>query len=328
MRFDHHMHIASLQVIRALGKQPGVKPRYAGVNPRDSSSLGIVSSLDEAGFDRAVIISAAYLWGTAFLPVKKARVISYMRDENNWTAGQWKRFPDRLVWLMSVNPLLTDTALAEIDRFRKYPGIAGIKMHFNANGVDLLRPEHLEKLLPVFREAERCRLPVLLHYGMGKDPETPGSISIEALEILIREILLPLPELKLQLAHCCGLYSKATEHVFGRLSERIKKDPGLRNRVWVDISAVMIDGATAATYKGLLSPTAGEDFTRISTALRNFGLDHVLFGSDYSASPTMNPRDYSRFVAENSDFSQQELETVFSNPGPFFSPAGAPQGQT
>ncbi len=182
----------------------------------------------------------------------------------------------------------------------------------------MLNTDHLEQIRPVFREAGRQTLPILLHYGIQDEPESPGSITSQTLDVFMEELLLPHPGLKVQFAHGIGIYSEETKTPFRHLCSLRKARLEIRNRTWTDISATLVDKATERHYDGLLKATPGHDFKRIAERLREFGLDHVLFGSDFYASPTLNPLDYSRFVEANLPLTSVEMEKLFTNPGPFW----------
>ena len=312
-RYDHHMHVVSPPMMKMLKEKD--LPILLG---EDHSAQVILSWLDQAEFQKATILSAAYLWASPHISPPKENVEQLIREENHWTALQQALCPERLRGLMSFSPLDTEAALREMARCDEKEGLKGIKLHFDANGVDLMNPEHLRRVRPVFQEAARRQLPVLLHYGIKDDPEEPGGISPEALDLFLEEIFFKAPGLKMQFAHGIGLFSRDTEASFRRLITRRREHREIAYNVWIDISAALVDQATAEYYEGLLSATPEEEFRRIAERLREFGMERVLFGSDFDASPTLNPRDYSRFVRENLPLSPEEMERLFTNPGPFW----------
>lgn len=315
-RYDHHVHIASPGILEMVRGQD--LPGFCAGNDGEMTARGVLSWLDRAKIDRAVVISSAFSWSSEAYEVPDGDLEDRIREENTWAADQRALYPERLKCLMSFNPLHTEMALREMARCADELGMDGIKLHFNGNGVNILKPEHLERVRPVFREAARRGLPILLHYGIQNVPNDPGSITPEALDIFVEEILLQSPGLKIQFAHSIGLFSEATEATFHHLTDLRGRNREVAENTWVDISATLVDEATARHYEGILNVTPPQDFKRIAKALRDFGLDHVLFGSDFYVSPTMNPRDYSRFVRENLPLTETEMEAIFTNPGPFW----------
>src|SRR5687767_13036946 len=89
---DHHQHLFSADLAAALSQTlPAI------------SAENVVALLDAAGIDRALVLSGAYLFGSANRQVEDeyARV----RAENDWAGAQAAGYPDRLRACWSVNPL-------------------------------------------------------------------------------------------------------------------------------------------------------------------------------------------------------------------------------
>lgn len=314
--YDHHVHVASPKILEVARKQ-AISELCAEMDEGMTATV-VLSWLNRARIDRAIIISSAFNWGSNAYTIPDRELESHIREENSWVAGQRDLCPERLKCLMSFNPLHTEIALHEMARCTDELGMDGVKLHFNNNGVDILNPEHRERVCPVFQEAARRDLPILLHYGIQNAPDKLGSITPEALDLLIEELFLPSPGLRIQFAHGIGLFSETTEAAFRHLTKLRRRNREVAENIWTDISAALVDEVTARHYEGLLNVTPRRDFKRIADALRDFGLDHVLFGSDFYSSPTLNPLDYSRFVRRNLPLAEMEMETLFSNPGPFW----------
>ena len=94
----------------------------------------LVAHLDEAGIQRAVVLSTAYWFGTRSCEGGGRRVRESPGGERLGRPGG-ARFPDRLVAFCSFNPL-KDYALTEVERCAKDPQIKGLKLHFGNSGVD------------------------------------------------------------------------------------------------------------------------------------------------------------------------------------------------
>src|SRR6185436_10922095 len=67
-------------------------------------AAGLIAMLDAAGIKRAVVLSDAYYFDEPGVPGADDAYAA-VRAENDWTAAQAARFPDRLVAFCSVNPL-------------------------------------------------------------------------------------------------------------------------------------------------------------------------------------------------------------------------------
>lgn len=117
--------------------------------PKAAAPEQLIAEMDAAGIKRAAVLSTAYWFGS---PLRKAPEDEYakVRAENDWVSSQVARYPDRLVGFCSFNPL-KDYALDELNRCAKMPNMKGLKLHFGNSGVDLLNPQHVEKVIQVFR---------------------------------------------------------------------------------------------------------------------------------------------------------------------------------
>jgi predicted TIM-barrel fold metal-dependent hydrolase len=105
---DHHQHLFS----PALAKL---------INGTAIDAAELVRHLDEAGIKRAVVLSTAYSHSN---PARKvANDEPFVRADNDWTAEQVAKYPDRLVGFCGLNPL-KDYALAELARCAKNPNLA------------------------------------------------------------------------------------------------------------------------------------------------------------------------------------------------------------
>ena len=97
---DHHQHL-----LNASMAGPGQKPILA---------KDLVAMLDAAGIRRAVVLSNAFRYGDPRLPPDPGEYARVMA-ENDWTASEAAKYPQRLVAYCSFNPL-KDYALGELGR--------------------------------------------------------------------------------------------------------------------------------------------------------------------------------------------------------------------
>ena len=135
---DHHQHLFS--------------PALASlINGTPISAAELVQYLDEAGIKRAVVLSTAYSFSN---PTRKVpNDAELVRADNDWTAEQVARYPDRLIGFCGINPL-KDYALGELARCAKIPALArGVKLHFGNSFVEYHNPQHIEQVKRVFRAA-------------------------------------------------------------------------------------------------------------------------------------------------------------------------------
>jgi predicted TIM-barrel fold metal-dependent hydrolase len=241
------------QVITQTLKVPG--PSI--LQPFDAEDL--VRLMDQAGIQRAVVLSAAYAFAAKDLPPSPDRYAK-VRAENDWTAAQVARLPDRLVGFCAVSPL-EEHALGEIRRCATELHLRGLKMHFGNSGVDVAIPEHLAKVQAVFRTANALRLPIVAHIYRENDP------GVEQAGILLTQVLPLAPDVVVQIAHMAGSGPGWNAGALAIFSAAIRSD----------------DPRTARLYFDFASNTEGQSHDRLvelARLIREIGVDRVLFGSD------------------------------------------------
>ncbi|HZG42997.1 MAG TPA: amidohydrolase family protein, partial [Longimicrobium sp.] len=154
---DHHQHLLS----------PALAKAWEEPEPVDAELL--IERLDEAGIQSAVVLSVAFAWASPGLSPKPDDEYAAVRTENDWTAEQVAKYPDRLTAVCSVNPL-RDFALAEIDRCAADPRLrTGLKMQFGNSRVNLENAEHVAQLRRVFAAANKHRMPIVAHVWTGDE---------------------------------------------------------------------------------------------------------------------------------------------------------------
>ncbi len=235
--------------------------RPPDTTPRTADRL--VAELDAAGVKRAAVLSVAFWFGDP--SVKVADEYAKVRAENDWVAGQVARYPDRLVGFCSFNPL-KDYALEELGRCAKSPNLKGVKLHFDNSGVDLLNPRHVERIRRIFRAADDRRLPIIVHLWV-----RGGKYGRPYSEVFLNRIIPEAPDVPVQIAHMAasGPNYHADDAMEVYASAAAAGDPRMRN-VYVDVAGMV----TASSRP--------ESLELVARRLRQFGLGHVLFGSDYS----------------------------------------------
>ena len=235
-------------------KFPG-PPTY---KPVDADAL--VKLLDEAGIERAVVLSCAYIYESPSGP-KLADAAARLRAENDWTAREVARHPTRLVGFCAVNPL-TDTALPEIERCASNLRLKGLKLHFGNSGVDLSDSAHVARVRQVFAAANRLKLPIVVHlatrnYAAGRSNA----------EVFLQAILPQAPDVVVQIAHLAGSgpgWDDEALEVFAKAIEA--KDPRTRN--------LYFDVATVADLQ------RSDRLELLAKQIRQIGPERILFGSD------------------------------------------------
>jgi predicted TIM-barrel fold metal-dependent hydrolase len=257
----------------------------------------LVALLDEAGIRSAVVLSDAYFFDSPKnAPVADA--YAKVRAENDWTAQQAERFPDRLIAFCSFNPL-ADYALAELDRCKKNPQIRGLKLHFGMSGVDLKKPEHVDKVRRVFQAANALRLPIIVHV---RADQTYGR---EHAEILLSQLIAAAPDIPVQIAHLWGGEGFSDSALAVYANAVSAGDPRTKN--------LYFDVAQAA----LVARGSEETLRTIATRIRQIGLRRILYGSDGPVTEAQTPREAWEDLRTAVPLTEDELRTIASNIAPY-----------
>ena len=187
---DYHQHLLS----PSAAKQGSSLPK-----PLTASDL--ISLLDAAGVQRALVLSLAYQYGN---PNKAPISDEYaqVRRENDWTAGQVAKYPHRLRAFCGVDPLKS-YAVSEIERCAKNPYLHyGLKLHFGNSDVDMDNPSHVAQLRRVFRAADEHGMAIVVHMRSSVTRNRPyGAKEARA---FLNDILPSAPHVPIQIAHLAG----------------------------------------------------------------------------------------------------------------------------
>lgn len=272
-------------------------PTFPGHPVRElSTAEQLIAQLDEAGIQRAAVLSAAYWFGSPTMRKAEGDEYTNVRAENDWTIQEVARFPTRLVAFCSFNPL-KDYALQEIDRCAKLPQVKGFKLHFANSGVDVRNPQHVEKVRRVFAAANERRLAIVAHLWVGE--ETYGR---EDAEIFLSQILPAAPDIPVQIAHFAGGGPGYTDEALAVYAEAIAaNDPRTKN--------LYFDIATVADIQPV------EVLQKFAQRIRQVGLQRVLYGTD--AGPPPARQSWANFRA-TVPLSDEEIRTIAGNVAPYF----------
>lgn len=299
---DHHIHIMSEEYSKFHKKILG-SDKYFGTPIKEVSGESIISLLDEANINRAFVLSNSYILG-----MKGAEGTDEYEDvkkENNYVAIEVSKYPDRLIGFFSVNPL-KDYAIKEVDRCYDVLKLSGLKLHFTNSDVDLNKPEHLKKIKKLFSHCAERDIPILLHYK-SRSPEYGKKDA----EILINDIISKTPNLKLQIAHLGGWggFDKSTKEVFSTFIKKYNSNSNLKkNNIFFDLSGIVV---TDREYMPeALEITSEKDHKEIVEMLRAWGLDNVVFGSDYQYQTT---KGYLEYLEKYLPLTEEEIENILDN---------------
>lgn len=243
----------------------------------------VIEMLDQASVDKATVFSGAYFMAIEPIVALGGDEYANTKAENDWSAQQVSKYPNRLEFFCSFSPL-KNYAVAELDRCVDSLKASGLKLHFAASGVDLKDPEHLRRLEVVFEEAGRKDIPVLMHFS----PPNPDRLAFNTEEVqnFIDYVLVKQPEVRVCFPHLAGGGSVCAAQLdamrtiieaYGSNSSLIDEN------VFADISGVVIPHAV--TFGNVaIEPASDEQLAEAVDLMRQFGMERVLFGCDFPLS--------------------------------------------
>jgi uncharacterized protein len=292
---DHHQHLFSPGIVALLGDS-------SGVTPLDADDL--IPLLDSAGIRRAVVLSVAYMYGSPRRTVENE--YAKVRAENDWTAAQAARYPDRLIAFCGFNPL-KDYALEELARCaadRRFG--RGIKLHFGNSDVQLDEPAHVERLRQVFRAANEHGMTIVVHMRASISRKRPYGA---AQARIFLEQLLPLAaDVPVQIAHLAGTGpgydDPPADSAMAVLADAVRGNRYAR-RLWFDVAGV-VDAEISPMHAAL-----------VARRIRQVGIERVLYGSDGAVGENLRPRQ-SWAAFRGLSLTDDEIARIADNVAPYF----------
>lgn len=153
----------------------------------------LIADLDRAGVDRAVVMTL----GSAMLGGHDP---SLAEDVADWCA----RFPDRLIGMLTADPLGGEQEAHRICKDAARLGLQGIKMLPSYSHVAI----NDRLLWPVYKAVAETGLPLVLHTGWCAIPA--GRTLAHDHPLQIEDVLADFPDLRVVVGHCGFAWS---EHV-------------------------------------------------------------------------------------------------------------------
>src|ERR1700730_9631624 len=270
--------------------------------PEHLSLENYFARLDAAGID--VGVSSPNMVGDVTrLEVSEAREITGLLNEE--TARMQHEHPQRFIGLAMLPMQDVAVAIESLDEAILRLGLRGVCVLSNIAG----RPIGSEETLPIYRRMDELGVPLVIHpanTSMAFNIGLPLGIEVgltwmwdtsaAALSLIFSGVIDECPNLTVLHPHLGGVIP----YVIGRISAfmeswgRIAPNPlqrplaeYLRERYYVDV-AVRTPGALAL-------------------AIETYGLDHVLFATDF---PFIDPVAHVEFLRET--FPARELDTIMN----------------
>lgn len=288
---DHHQHLLSPAMIDAAkGEQP-------------ITAQNLITMLDDAQIERAVVLSNAFRVGAPGVPAapgEYAKVIA----ENNWTAAEVAKFPKRLVAFCGIDPLKS-YAVTEIERCAGDKRFGrGIKLQLGASMVNLDDKANVAAVRAVFAEANKNGLAIVVHLRT----RTRWPYGAAQAQVFLDEILSAAPDVTVQIAHLAGggggSLDGDAEAALGVFAAAIAKGDPRVAHLYFDVSG--ITGAEASEGRA----------DEIAQRIRDIGVEHLLYGSD-GGDPTDPPAKEAQKALRKLPLSRKEFRTIESNVAPY-----------
>jgi predicted TIM-barrel fold metal-dependent hydrolase len=270
---DAHTHLISQPLLDGI----------TGGGVATAGAEDLIEQLDAANIKKAVVLGLGY-WT---LPDD-----SNAAAENDFTANEVAKYPDRLVGFCGINPLY-DSALAEIDRCLKHPNMIGVKLQ--GGSYDWEDQDFLKSISAVLNRAGEKNAPVLFHVN---GAPMAGESMMNVLKVLGEN-----PDTRITIAHAGGalqteieLYLVAQEFVPSKLDS---------SNLFMDLSSSLkfYQDAPLSMKEGMV------------WHFRKWGIDKLFMGSDYlQVAPQQTPTEAIATLARF-PFTQAELDTILNNDG-------------
>lgn len=300
---DHHVHFrsdSSSDAWAALCEaMPGACGEGLPSRPAPTSVDDFMPLLDEAGLEKASVLSIAYFFGFPGLADTRFNDPALVRQENSFVSRQVALYPDRLVGFFSVNPL-ADYALDEVRYWAEEGSLAGLKLHMANSDVDLANPEHLEQLAAIFQVLDAHHLAAVVHLR-NRNPE----YGYQDATAFIDKVLAGAPNVSVQMAHMAGWggYDENTDQAVQAFLDALADGRLQRAQVYFDLAAVVLPNATE------------EQIAALKGRLGEIGADRLLFGTDWDA--LQSPAETLDTYQASGILDQDAWEQVTANQAPW-----------
>ena len=328
---DRYPRVELVEGMWKFEQAPGASWSFS---PEQLSLETYFDRLDAAGIDIGVA-SPNMLANVCHLDLSEAREIMALLNEE--TARAQREYPDRFIGLAMLPMQDVTAALETLEDAVLRLGLRGVCMLSNIAG----RPIVTAETLPIYTRMEELGVPLVIHpaiasmaYDLGLNWAIEVGISwmwdtsAAALSLILSGVLDQCPDLKVLHPQLGGMIP----YVLGRLTrfmdtwvrhaERLPGDP-LRAAHGGGVSTALEHPVTHYLQKRFYTDIAVRTPGALALAIETYGLDHVLFGSDF---PFFDPGEHIDF-ARNA-FASTDLDAIMTNSMTFpASRANAPNGQ-
>jgi predicted TIM-barrel fold metal-dependent hydrolase len=186
---DAHIHVQPWWELRSEVLEVMTRGRsdVAELQAIMKSPERLLRRLDQDGIARAVLVN-----------YPSPDLMGFTARVNEYVAEYCKAAPDRLVPMGGVHPRFAQDAAADV-RHAAELGVRALKVHPPHMAVEPNAYLHgLDALRALYEEAQRLRMPVMIHTGTSV---FPGARSRTGEPMAVDDVAVDFPDLKIVLAH-------------------------------------------------------------------------------------------------------------------------------
>ncbi|MBX3030584.1 MAG: amidohydrolase [Chloroflexi bacterium] len=159
----------------------------------------LISDMDAAGIDKAVILGVGYLpWD------------SYDPEAGSYVQSMVQQYPDRLIGFYTADPI---GGLPEVRRFEravKEQGLRGLKILPSYNYVAL----NDRRIYPLYEAAQELQVPLLTHTGWSMLPK--GKMLAYDHPLYLEDVAIDFPDLTLVIGHVGFAWADEAMHFMAK----------------------------------------------------------------------------------------------------------------
>ena len=306
---DHHQHLASAGTVAMVNSR--MPAGSAPIEPITAER--IIALLDAAGIGRAVVLSGAFTFGGySFDPQRSTRtadeLAASVRAENEWTLTQVALYPRRLFAFCSFHPQ-AESALAELRWCADQKGFIGLKLHLEESDIDLTNENHAEAVRRIFAEANRLRMPIVIHPGNNRVNR------VAATKVFLTRILPAAPDVPVQIAHLHGggRTSDAALDALALYADAVASGDRVARNLLFDMTDIVRNTPKAAPDSAPDSPAVA----RIVELMRRIGMNRILYGSVPAVFGRLAPREAWAEFKRVMPLTDAEVARIAANVAPY-----------
>ncbi len=318
MIIDIFTHIFPEKFVRGLGKAD-LGSKVGSTNLADLSSRPhftdpeiSIRMMDKYKIDVQVLSLATHPRLYSPVPVRNDDALAICRLANDALAQVVEKHPDRFIGVAVVPMLSGQEALDELDRAINALGLKGLQMHTNIAG----KPLDSEAFLPFYERMQKYDLPIWLHpidskfdswaseYQLDRIFGWPFNSSLAMGRLVFGGVLERFPRLKVITHHSGAMIPFFAERIRGFHDEHLH-EAGFKE----------VAKNAAAYFKMLYADTAVNGWSpAVKCAIDFFGIERILFGSDYPFGPEAGERWLKDTLTSIHEMklSEYELELIMS----------------